>query len=239
MKNENNNLRIALRDGISIGVGYLAASFAFGISATSAGLSVWQAVLVSLLNLTSAGQLAAVPILAAQGSLLELALTQLVINSRYSLMSVSLSQRFADSVRFRDRFWIGFGNTDEIFAVASSGNEPRGRRYFLCLIIPAVIGWVLGTALGATSGELLPTIVVTALSVAIYAMFIAIVVPVAKCHLGTLLCVLAAAVCSSLFHYLPLLSGLPSGFVIVILAVVISALFALLFPISPEGEEGV
>ncbi len=229
---------MGLRDGISIGVGYLAVSFAFGISATSMGLTVWQTVLISLFNLTSAGQVAAVPIIASSGSLFELASTQLVINSRYTLMGVSLSQRLGTSVRTRDRFWVGFANADELFAVITCQRSPVGKAYLLGLILPPVIGWNLGTAIGALAGDLLPPIIVTSLSVSIYAMFIAIILPAARRSLGTLLCILTAAALSCLFYYIPTLSAVPSGFVIVIIAIVVSALFAILFPVSDtEGEE--
>ena len=119
---ENNNFRIGLRDGIAIGLGYLAVSFAFGIFAFSSGLTPVEALLVSMLNLTSAGQMAAIPMLTG-GSIPLLFISQLVINSRYALMSVSLSQILSPSVTFADRFFIGFANTDEIFAVATGRGE--------------------------------------------------------------------------------------------------------------------
>ena len=126
---ENNSFKRGLRDGVPICLGYLSVSFAFGIFATSEGLSLLEAVMISAFNLTSAGQLAAVPIIAEGGSLIELALTQLIINLRYSLMSVSLSQRMGRSIRTRDRFVIAFANTDEVFAVASGCGAPVGRKY--------------------------------------------------------------------------------------------------------------
>ena len=137
---ENDNFRMGVRDGLPIGLGYLSVSFAFGIFAVASGLGVWETVLISMLNLTSAGQLAGVPIIAGRGSFFELGLTQLVINLRYSLMSVSLSQRLGESVRVRDRFLISFANTDEVFAVAFGRGEMLGRRYFFGLIISPYIG---------------------------------------------------------------------------------------------------
>ena len=234
---ENNNFKIGLRDGLPIGLGYLSVSFAFGIFAVASGLSVWEAVLISMLNLTSAGQLAGVPIIAGLGSFFELALTQLVINLRYSLMSVSLSQRLGESVRIRDRFLISFSNTDEIFAVASGRGEMLGRRYFFGLIVFPYVGWTLGTLLGALAGNILPLLITSALGIAIYAMFIAIVVPAMKKDFKTALATVAAIALSCLFFYTPVLNKIPSGFVIVICAVSVSALFALFFPIDvKEGE---
>ncbi len=235
-KKEINSFAVGLRDGFPICLGYLSVSFAFGIFAVSSGLSVLESIMLSLFNLTSAGQLAAVPIIAGLGSYIELALTQLVINLRYSLMSVSLSQKLGKTVRLADRFWIAFGNTDEVFGVSYMRQGTLGRKYFLGLILPPILGWTLGTALGAVSGNILPAIAVAALGIAIYAMFIAIVLPVAKKNPKTAAAVLAAIFLSCLFKYLPVLNKVPSGFVIIICAVTVSVLFALLFPI-PDGEE--
>ena len=233
---ENNNFKMGIRDGIPIGLGYLSVSFAFGIFAVGTGLSVWQTVLISMLNLTSAGQLAGVPIIAGCGSYIELALTQLVINLRYSLMSVSLSQRLGESVRVRDRFLISYANTDEVFAVASGRGEMLGRRYLFGLIIPPPICWTLGTLLGAVCGNILPEVMTAALGIAIYAMFVAIVVPVIKTNLKAAAAVGAAILLSCLFNYAPVLNKVPAGFVIIICATLVSAIFALVAPI-PEEEE--
>ena len=229
---ENNNFKIGLRDGLPIGLGYLSVSFAFGIFAVASGLSVWETVLISMLNLTSAGQLAGVPIIAGGGSFFELGLTQLIINLRYSLMSVSLSQRLGESVRIRDRFLISFSNTDEIFAVSSGRGEILGRKYFYGLMICPYVGWTLGTLLGALAGNILPLLITSALGIAIYAMFVAIVVPVIRKDVKTAFAVFSAIALSCLFFYTPVLNKIPSGFVIVICAVSVSALFALLFPID-------
>jgi len=234
---ENKSFRMGVRDGMPICLGYLSVSFAFGIFATGLGLSVWEALLISMFNLTSAGQLAAVPIIAGAGSFIELAVTQLVINLRYSLMSVSLSQRMGESVRVRDRFLIAFANTDEVFAVASGKGTMLGRKYMFGLIVPPFLGWSLGTLLGAVCGNILPALIISALGIAIYAMFVAIVVPVMKKDLKTALAVVCAIALSCLFKYTPVLNKVPSGFVIIICAVAVSALFALIAPI-PENEEG-
>lgn len=234
---ENNSFRMGIRDGMPICIGYLSVSFAFGIFATGLGISVWETLLISMFNLTSAGQLAAVPIIASAGSFVELAMTQLVINLRYSLMSVSLSQRMGESVRVRDRFLIAFANTDEVFAVSSGKGTMLGRKYMFGLIIPPFLGWSLGTLLGAVCGNVLPALIISALGIAIYAMFIAIVVPVMKKDMKTLIAVLSAVLLSCLFKYLPVLNKVPSGFVIIICAVTVSAFFAIVAPV-PDEEEG-
>jgi len=234
---ENNNFKMGLRDGMPICIGYLSVSFAFGIFAVGSGLSIWETLLISMLNLTSAGQLAGVPIIAGGGSFFELGLTQLVINLRYSLMSVSLSQRLGESVRVRDRFLISFANTDEVFAVASGREQMLGRKYFYGLIIPPYLGWTGGTLLGAVSGNILPVIIISALGIAIYAMFVAIVVPAMRANYKTALAVFSAIALSCLFYFTPVLNKIPSGFVIIICAVAVSALFAIIAPI-PDDKDG-
>ena len=227
---------MGIRDGMPICLGYLSVSFAFGIFATGAGLSVYEALLISMLNVTSAGQLAAVPIIASMGSFVELAMTQLVINLRYALMSVSLSQKLGESVRLRDRFLISFVNTDEVFAVSSGKSGKVGRKYMFGLILTPYVGWSLGTLFGAVAGNILPAILISALGIAIYAMFTAIVVPFARSGIKPLLCVALAAAISVCLFYIPIFSGMSSGFKIIITAVLTSLIFAVLAPV--EEEEG-
>jgi 4-azaleucine resistance transporter AzlC len=232
--NEINNFKKGIKAGLPICIGYFPVSFAFGIFSVENGLSILQAVLISLTNLTSAGQLAAVPIMVGGGTIIELILSQLVINSRYSLMSISLSQKLGKSVKLADRFLIAFGNTDEIFAVASSNKDKVGKKYMLGLILTPVIGWVTGTLTGAVAGNILPRIVTSALGVAIYGMFIAIVVPVIKEEKATALCVATAIVLSCIFYYAPVLKEIPTGFTVIICAVISSALFAFIKPVTVE-----
>ena len=233
-KNGIKSFRLGISDGIPICLGYLSVSFAFGIFATGAGLSVLEAVLISMFNVTSAGQLAAVPIIAARGSFVELALTQLIINLRYSLMSISLSQKMDESVGVGDRFAISFVNTDEVFAVASGKDHHVGRRYMYGLILTPFLGWTLGTLVGAVAGNILPASLVSALGIAIYAMFVAIVVPFAKEGKTSLLAVALSAAISLMLYYIPFLSFIPDGFKIIITAVSVSALFALIAPITED-----
>lgn len=231
---EQNSFVKGVKDGLPICFGYLSVAFAFGIFALANGLSIYEAVLMSMTNVTSAGQLAAVPIIATGGTLIELAVSQLVINLRYALMSVSLSQKLGPSVRLIDRFLISFVNTDEVFAVASSQEGTVGRKYLYGLILTPFLGWSAGTLLGAAAGQFLPEIVISALGVAIYAMFIAIVLPKAKMHRPTACCVLIAIALSCLFFYVPVLKEVPSGFTVIICAVVAAAVMAILAPVGKE-----
>ncbi len=233
---EINSFKKGLKDGIPICIGYFSVSFAFGIFAVESGLTVLQATLISLLNMTSAGQLAGVPIM-ANGTIMELVLSQLVINSRYSLMSVSISQKFSNKVKFFDKLIISFANTDEIFAVAHSNSGSVGKKYMFGLMMLPIIGWTSGTFVGGIAGNILPAVVVSALGLAIYGMFTAIVVPVAKKEKTTALCVVWAIFLSCCFKYIPALSIVPSGFTVIICAVVSSILFAILAPIKEEESE--
>lgn len=234
---EQNNFLTGIKDGFPICLGYLSVAFAFGITAVNSGLDIWQAVLISMLNVTSAGQLAGVPIMVGGGSLLELAATQLIINLRYSLMSISLSQKFGKSMRLVDKFLVSFVNTDEVFAVSSSKGMELGRRYMYGITLTPFIGWTLGTLLGAVAGNILPESVISALGIAIYAMFVAIVTPVAKKEKPVLLCSLSAIVLSCIFYYVPFLKAhISSGFAIIICTVIASVIFALVFPLPKEEE---
>lgn len=235
---EINSFKKGLRDGLPIAIGYLSVSFAFGIFAIENGLTVFQAVIISLLNLTSAGQLAAVPIIAGGGTLFELALSQLVINSRYSLMSVSLSQKLSKKVKLPQKLLIAYGNTDEIFAISVSNKGEVGTKYMLGIMLLPVIGWTSGTLLGGIVGNILPAMVTAALGVAIYGMFVAIVMPVAKKEKMTALCVLLSIAISCAFKYIPLLKIVPTGFTVIICAVAASVIFAIIAPIKAEEKEG-
>lgn len=233
---EINSFSKGIRNGLPICFGYLSVAFAFGIFACGSGLTVAEALLISATNVTSAGQLAAVPIIAGGGTLLELAVSQLVINLRYALMSVSLSQRLGGSVRRIDRFLVAFVNTDEVFAVAMAQNAPVGRRYLYGLILTPYLGWSLGTLLGAVAGNLLPAVVISALGLAIYAMFIAIVLPKVKKHGPTALCVTIAVLLSCAFYYIPVLQKIPSGFSVILCAAIAAAVTALVRPVEEDAN---
>ncbi len=231
------SFRKGFTDGLPICFGYFSVAFAFGIFVINQGVGfTWlHALLISMTNVTSAGQLAGVPIIAAGGTLIELAISQFVINLRYALMSVSLSQRLGDDINLFDRFLISFVNTDEVFAVASSRHELLGKRYMYGLILMPYIGWNIGTLVGAVAGNFLPYTVVMALGVAIYGMFVAIVVPECRENKMVTYCVLFAILLSLLFNFLPFLKNIGVGFIIIICSVVASSLFAIIAPIE-KGE---
>ncbi|MBR4286439.1 MAG: AzlC family ABC transporter permease [Clostridia bacterium] len=232
---EVNSFKKGLKDGIPICLGYFSVSFAFGIFAVENGLTVFQATILSLVNLTSAGQLAGVPIITG-GTLPELALSQLIINSRYSLMSVSLSQKLSHNAKLRDKLLISYANTDEIFAVAVSQKGDVGKRYMWGLIMLPVIGWTSGTFIGAVAGNILPAMVTAALGLAIYGMFVAIVVPVAKKEKATAFCVAIAIALSCAFKYVPVLTKVPTGFTVIICSVIAAVILAVVAPIKAEEE---
>ena len=225
-----------LKNGTPIFLGYLAVAFTFGIAAKNAGISSAQAILISAANLTSAGQFAALSVIITQASYIEMALTQLVINLRYCLMSSSLSQRFDEKMKPYHRYLIAFGVTDEIFGVSSAYSEENvPPAYCYGIIAASWPGWVLGTALGCISGNLLPARILSALGVALYGMFIAIIVPPTKNNKVLLGVVAISMLLSLAFAVTSLLNQISSGFRVIILTVVIAGVAAALFPVKEEG----
>ncbi len=221
-----------LQDGLPIGLGYISVSITFGMLAVSSGIPIWGAVLISMTNLTSAGQLAGISLICAHASMLEMALTQLVINIRYALMSLSLSQKLDKNISIPKRLLIAFGNSDEIFALASTKKQTIGARYFYGLMCCPYLGWALGTLIGAVAGGLLPENVRSALGMAIYGMFAAVIVPPAKHFHPIGKVVLIAVVLSCIFAWVPGLNQLSMGFVIILCGVGAALLGAYLFPIK-------
>ena len=225
-----------IKSGVAIGLGYLSVSFSFGILAVGFGFSWWQALLISMTTLTSAGQLAGINIMAASGGYIEMLISQITVNIRYSFMSVSLSQKTSDEFKGIKRWLLGFFMTDEIFAVASAQNEVD-TKFFAGLSVMPYIGWSLGTLSGALLGNILPQSVMNALCLAIYGMFVAIIAPVAKKSLKLFAVIAFAVALSCAFYYIPFLSkNVPSGLAISICAVTAAVLGALLFPKSEETE---
>ncbi|MBQ2406360.1 MAG: AzlC family ABC transporter permease [Lachnospiraceae bacterium] len=226
-----------LKDGIPIALGYLSVSFSLGIMVLKCGLSIFQGALMSATNVTSAGQFAGLGIIAAGGALIEIVITQFIINLRYALMSLSLSQKLDDSVKLWQRFVIAFANTDEIFAVAMSHQKNVTFKYMLGLQSLPIAGWVAGTVLGGVACELMPDSVSRAMSVALYGMFIAIVVPVVKKERSVLFVVCMAVALSCAFYYVPAFKQISSGVSIIISTVVASAVGAVVFPVKESDED--
>ena len=215
-------------------IGYFSVSFGFGAMAVAQGLKILDAILISASNLTSAGQFAGLTVIAAGAAILEMILTQLVINSRYALMSLALSQRLGPQVGTGKRLMMAFFNTDEVFALGMSRQGKLTVSYFVGAGTVAAVGWVAGTAMGALAGSVLPLSVRTALGVMLYGMFIAIVVPQARQEKPMLVCLVLALAFSCLFAWLPVLNAVSAGLAIVICTVAAAAVCAVLFPVPDE-----
>ena len=237
IKPQKSEFRNGLKDGIPIALGYFAVSFSLGITMVAAGISSVEGAVMSLTNLTSAGEFAGVRIIAVGGTLLEMILTQLIINLRYSLMSLSLTQKLDKSVTFWKKLIIAFGNTDEIFAVAMNHQKSLTLPYMVGLQSLPIVGWTAGTFLGAVASNLMPERVAVAMNVMLYGMFIAIVLPVAKKSKPVLIVASIAIFLSSLFYFVPFLKEISAGISIIICTVAAASIGAVLFPVKDMEEE--
>lgn len=225
-----------LKDGIPIALGYFAVSFTLGITAKNAGLTALQAMLASFTLNASAGEFAGFTLIAAGASYIEVAVMEFVANARYLLMSCALSQKLSLDTPLWQRLLIGYDVTDEIFGISVAVPGKLHPYYTFGAIAIAVPGWSFGTYFGVLMGNVLPPNVVSALSVGLYGMFIAIIIPPArksKIIAGVVAFSMAA---SFAFAKLPLISGISSGVRTIILTVVISALAALLFPVKEDSD---
>lgn len=227
--------RRGLHAGLPIGMGYFAVSMSFGILAVSYGFTWWQAVLISALTVTSAGQFAGINTMLHPGQYFAMLLSQLTINVRYSMMSVSLSQKVDSTFGKVARWVLGFFITDEIFAVAAA-ERTLTKRFFAGLTVLPWIGWTLGTLVGALAGGILPEALMNAMCIALYGMFIAIVVPVARKEMPVLFVVVLAILFSCLFTWVPGLKDLSSGIAVSLCAIAAAALGAAIFPVKEEAE---
>lgn len=238
MSDNKGTFKGGLRDGLAIGLGYLSVSFSFGIMAVTSGLSWWQATLMSLMNVTSAGQVAGVGIMSASGGLIEMAVTTAIINIRYSLMSISLSQKTDESMTTPWRLLLANFITDEIFGVASGAPHPVNRSFMAGLAVLPVAGWTLGTLLGSLFGALMPPIVSESLAIGIYGMFVAIVLPVVRKDKIIMCSCIVAVILSIIFRYVPFLyAHVSSGFAIIICSVIAALVGVFMLP--PEDSEEV
>lgn len=229
-----------LRDGIPIALGYLAVAFTLGIAAGKLGLSPLQSFFMSLTNNTSAGQFAALGIIAAGGSYLENALTQAVINLRYCLMSAALSQKLDPRVPFFHRFILAFDVTDEVFALSISVEGKLSPWYSYGLMSMAIPGWAVGTLLGGLSGSLLPPRVLSAMGVALFGMFLAIIIPPARKNRVLILLIPLSMICSLIAAYLPWLREISPGLRVILLTLILAGAAATLFPLKDNqpGQAG-
>lgn len=235
-KNPHNKtaFKAGLRDGVPIGLGYFAVAFSLGVAVQHAGLSWLQGFVASWLCTTSTGEYAVFSLIAAGTTALEIALVTLIINARYLLMSCAATQRLDPNMPFWHRFLIAFHLTDELFGIAIARPGYLNPYYSYGAFIPAVPGWALGTALGTVVGSVLPLWLTSALSVALYGMFLAVIIPPArqsKVVAGLIVLCFAASYAS---EYLPLIRDLSDGMRIILLTVVLSSAAALLFPRKEE-----
>lgn len=230
--NQNNFLR-GIKAGIPIGLGYLSVSFTFGIMAVSYGFKWWQAVLISMTNLTSAGQFAGIGIMLVPGQYMEMLVTQLTINIRYSFMSISLSQKTDSKFKGVYRWLLGFVMTDEIFAVGYT-EKVVTRSFFAGLAVIPFLGWTIGTMAGALLGNILPPQLISAFGLAIYGMFIAIVIPEMKKARAVVYVVIISMIISSMFYYLPVLKNVGSGLAISICAILAALVGTIVFPVEKD-----
>ncbi len=226
-----------IRDGIPICLGYFSVSMAFGLTAVLSGIPIWAAVVISLTNLTSAGQFAGMNLIAAQGALVEIGLTTLIINIRYFLMSISVSQKVEQKMTMKERMAVAFGITDEIFAVSMQRDHALTTPYMAGLIITPVLGWTGGTLVGAVATSLMPPVLSNAFGIALYGMFIAIIVPPAKEQKNVLFAVVLAIAASVACKYLPLIKNLSSGWTIILITLVVCVIAAWLFPVEESEAE--
>ncbi len=231
-----------IRDGIPIGMGYLAVSFSLGVAAKSAGLNAFQGFLISFFNNASAGEYAGLTVIAADAAYLEMVLITLIANARYLLMSCALSQHIPQKLALRHRLLLGYYITDELFGITVARSDRFTPFYTYGAVFVAAPCWAVGTALGVIAGNMLPSRVVSALSVALFGMFLAIIVPPARKNLRIAGCVLTGFAASFCAAKLPWVGDLSEGTRTIILTVIISSAAALLFPVKPpepsSGPEG-
>ncbi len=227
-----------ITDGLPICIGYFSVALAFGVLAVQHGWPLWAPPLMSATNLSGTGQFAAIDLLGAASGFFEIALATLIINARYFLMSVSLSQKLPEEITFFQRLIIAFGNTDENFAVAMGQKKKLNFIYLIGLIMTSFSGWLGGTIFGTFAGNIVPDTISSALGISLYAMFLAIIIPPSKESKAVLFAVLISAIMSTFIYWLPFLSFITSGWSIIICGILSSAIAALLFPVKPDdGEE--
>lgn len=225
-----------LRDGIPIALGYLAVSFTLGIAAKDAGFTPFQAMLASFTNNASAGEFAGFTLIAAGASYLEVAIMELVANARYLLMSCALSQKLPANTSMLHRLILSYDVTDEIFGISMAVPGKLNPYYSYGAISIAIPGWAIGTYLGVLMGNLLPANIVSALSVGLYGMFLAIIIPPARKSRILAGVVLVSMVASFAFTKLPFIASLSSGTRTILLTVLIAGGAAILFPVDEEAD---
>jgi len=234
MKTNIGEWRSGLKNGFPIAMGYFAVSFTFGILAKQAGLNPFEAFLMSVTNLTSAGQFAGLTLIASAATVIEIAVTQLIINSRYFLMSFALSQRIDSNTSLFHRFIMSYGITDEVFGVSVAVPGKLSPYYAYGVMSAAVPGWALGTLFGVISGNILPPRLISALSIALFGMLLAVIIPPAKGNKILSGLIVISMIFSLIFAKLPLLESISSGVKIIILTILIAGIAAFSFPVKED-----
>lgn len=234
------NTRLTFRQGIidalPIFFGYFSVSIAFGILSATRGVPVWLATAVSMTAFTGTGQFVWIDLIASGAAIIETLLTMLVINARYFLMSLSYSQKLPANMTLWQRLVVGFGNTDEVFAIAMTRDEPLNFKYLLGLILCSYCGWISGTAVGGLASGIISDTILSALGIALYAMFIALVVPPAKKSKPVLAVVLGAAALNTVMRFIPFLEFLGDGWLVIVSGIAAAAIAAAVFPVKEESE---
>lgn len=229
-KRSTNEFIKGVNQGFPITLGYIPVAFTFGLMAVNGGIPVWMAILISLTNLTSAGQFVGTGLIIADASLFEITLATFIINIRYMLMSLSLSQKITSGMPLFKRCIMAFGITDEIFTVASLEKQEITFAYMMGLTICPYCGWALGTALGAMITSFLTKALQSSMGIALYAMFIALIIPSAKKSKAALIVVITAVIMSSVLKLLPFMKTVSGGWSIIITTITAAAIGAVLFP---------
>ena len=236
MNYNKNAFKNGLRDGIPIALGYFAVAFSLGIVAKKAGLNPFQGFISSILNHASAGEYAEFTVIIANAPYIEMAFVILITNIRYLLMSCALSQRFAPDSSLLHRIFVGFGITDEIFGISIARAGSLNPYYNYGAMAIALPSWATGTALGIIAGNILPTSVVSALSVALYGMFVAIIVPAAKSNRIVAGTIITSFVVSFIVSKISLFDNMSDSMKISLLTILIAGAAALFFPVKDETE---
>lgn len=236
-KRQSSDFSYGFKQGIPIALGYIPVSFTFGLMAVNGGISILTTILISMTNVTSAGQFAGANLIINGASLMEIALTSFIVNLRYMLMSLSLSQKLSSKISALKKYIIAFGITDEVFAISSMEKGQLSFSYMMGLISSPYIGWALGTTLGAFTSSLLPPVLQSSMGIALYGMFIALVVPVAKKSKAALVVAIIAIAISSAFTWISPINRVSGGWVIIIATIVASSIGAILFPRKEDELE--
>ncbi len=232
--NTRNNFAYGFKRGIPIAIGYIPVSFAFGLNAVSGGIPAWLVIIMSLTNLTSAGQAAGADLIIQGAGYFELTLTTFIINIRYMLMSLSISQKLEKKITLPQRLVFAFGITDEVFAVSSMENGKLSYKYMLGLITGPICGWTFGTALGALICSALPPTIKDAMGIALYGMFIAIIIPPARKSKQVVIVLVLSIVITCILKYAPWVCRISSGFRVIIATVLSSCICAAKYPIEDD-----